>query len=209
MSFVASCTEISTYFYLYPWQGSYPYVANFQTIILICSGVWVQIIHDMIKSTRWWYNHWVPRMGIGTHTPCCKRNGQEHAKHWLGCGPEQLAQVGSQGWHFKAVVSKNCVGLPHVGRHRPLLGTGSVGGHDVHWSKEGPWQLSQSGWQGTQVLLEAVLLEAKVPDGQVGTHLPDEANPSLQVRQRPEEPEQVSQDDGHAMRTLVENNKKI
>jgi len=55
-----------------------------------------------------------------------------------------------------------------------------------------------------EAVLEAVLLEAKVPDGQVETHLPDEAkNPSLQVRQKLEEPEQVSQDDGQELRTHV------
>lgn len=55
----------------------------------------------------------------------------EHARQLLGPDPEQLEQLPSHDWQLDDVVSKNC-DLLHVGRHRPLVNTGRLGGQEEH-----------------------------------------------------------------------------
>lgn len=71
-------------------------------------------------------------------------SGVLHAKHLLGPEPEQLEQLGSQFLHVEVVESKYWERL-HVGRQRPPWRTGRVLGHDLHWLKEDPPQVLQSG----------------------------------------------------------------
>ncbi|KAJ7260546.1 hypothetical protein C8J57DRAFT_1232808 [Mycena rebaudengoi] len=56
----------------------------------------------------------------------------EQVRHWLGPAPEQLEQLESQARHDEEAVSKNCV-LLHVGRQRPLVRTGRVGGLLIYY----------------------------------------------------------------------------
>ena len=127
----------------------------------------------------------------------------EHAKQWLGPEAEQLEQLESQAWHDEVVWSKNW-DLLHVGRQRPDMRTGRLGGHVEHWLKDGPEQLAQSGWH----LLQAPE-EVKVPVGQVETHWPEEASwLDVQVRQKSAEPRQVPQDDEHAIQLYVSRHQK-
>lgn len=94
----------------------------------------------------------------------------EHERQLLEPCPVQLAQLESHGWQVDETVSKYC-DLLHVGKHRPLVRTGLLEGQLVHWLKEPPVQLAQSGWQVKQAPEEE-----KVFDGQLWTHLPPDAN---------------------------------
>lgn len=55
----------------------------------------------------------------------------EQARQLEGPAPEQLEQLESQDWHVDEVMSKNC-DLLHVGRQRPLVRTGRLGGQLEH-----------------------------------------------------------------------------
>lgn len=125
-----------------------------------------------------------------------------------GEGPVQLPQLPSQDLHSLLWASKNWF-LLHVGRHRPDVDpegaerTGREIEQVVHWEKEEPEQVAQSGWQGVQVLRGGVVLEdeEKEEEGQDWTHWPLEAKrePEQDV-QNVEEPEQVAQDESQAVR---------
>lgn len=110
------------------------------------------------------------------------------ARQLLGPGPKQLEQLESHVWHNEEVLSKNC-DFEQVERHRPFVSTGRPVLHDVHWSKEGPEQLPQSGWHWTQEPEDENEL-----DGNVDKHCPEEARrPELHVRQKSADPKHVPQ----------------
>jgi hypothetical protein len=89
-------------------------------------------------------------------------------------GPEQLPHVLSHVWHELELESKYSF-FEHVGIQRPLLSTGLVGGHVVHWLNEEPEQVLQSGWQERQDEVDGL---ANVFSGQdeAGTHCPLDAS---------------------------------
>lgn len=94
--------------------------------------------------------------------------------------------------------SKNCDWL-QMGRHRPLRRTGSEGLQLLHWLKEPPEQLAQSGWQ-----LRQAPAEEKVLEGQLETHFPLEASwLEAQVKQNVDEPEQVPQLESQAVQVRL------
>jgi len=95
----------------------------------------------------------------------------EHARQLEGPGPEHDEQVESHVWHEPDVESKYWF-FEHVGRQRPLVSTGRLGGQDVHWLNEPPAeQDAQSGWQ-----LKHAPDAEKVPDGQEEMQRPLEAS---------------------------------
>lgn len=112
----------------------------------------------------------------------------------LGPEPEQLEQLESQDWQDELTVSKNCAWL-QVGRQRPFERTGRCEEQDVHWLKDEPEQVAQSGWQVTQEPDEL-----NVFDGQLETQLPSEANwvEEAHVRQNVDEPVHVPHEESQA-----------
>jgi len=112
----------------------------------------------------------------------------EQARQLFAPGPKQLEQLESHDWHEVDVLSKYW-DFEQVGRHRPFVNTGRSGLHVVHWLKEDPEQLPQSGWH----LMHEPEDENEL-DGQVETHCPEEAKrPELHVRQKSGEPVHVAQ----------------
>lgn len=112
----------------------------------------------------------------------------EQARQLLAPGPKQLEQLESHVWHEEEVWSKYC-DFAQVGRHRPFVNTGRSELHVVHWLKEDPEQLPQSGWH-----LVHEPEDENVLDGQVETHCPEEARrPELHVRQKFAEPAHAPQ----------------
>lgn len=68
----------------------------------------------------------------------------EHAKHELGPGPEHDEQEESHDWHVEDVLSKYWP-LEQVGRQRPLVSRGRLGGQLEHWLNALPEHVAQSG----------------------------------------------------------------
>lgn len=129
-----------------------------------------------------------------THDPATRTCVElEHARQLLGPRPKQLEQLESQDWQVDDVESKNC-DLLQVGKHRPFVSTGLLGGQLVHWLKLPPEQLAQSGWHVRQDPEEENVLE-----GQLETHFPPEASWLLtHVRQNVGDPAHVPQDGSQA-----------
>lgn len=79
-----------------------------------------------------------------------------------------------------------------------MVSTGREEGHDVHWLKEPPEQVAQSGWQVRQDPAEENVL-----DGQLATHLPDDASwLDAHVKQNDAEPAQVLHEESQAIMSL-------
>ena len=94
-------------------------------------------------------------------------------------------------------MSKNWF-LAHVAKHLPEERTGLEEEHEVHWLKEPPEQVAQSGWQERQAPDAEKVLE-----GHVETHLPWDASWLFaHVRQNVEEPAQEPQEESQAVRKI-------
>lgn len=122
----------------------------------------------------------------------------EHARQLLGPAPEQLEQLASHDWHDDEVLSKNWF-LLQVGRQRPLVSTGRSAEQLVHWLKELPEHVAQSGWQVTHCPEELNVFE-----GQEATHFPFAASWLLaHDRQNVADPAQVPHDESQARTNAI------
>ena len=76
--------------------------------------------------------------------------------------------------------------------------TGRSGGQLEHWLNAPPEHVRQSEWQVIQLPEELKVLE-----GQLVTHVPEDASWLLaQVRQKFADPEQLEQDESHCLQVL-------
>lgn len=122
----------------------------------------------------------------------------EHERQLDDPGPVQVPQVPSQVLQALALVSQYSF-LEHDGMQRPLLRTGRLGGQVLHWLKEEPEQVAQSGWQERQEPVEG-LANVFLGQEEAATHWPLEESwlEDEQVRQKLAAPAQVLQLESHA-----------
>lgn len=144
----------------------------------------------------------VPQL-LATHCPARSTSPPAHERHSAAPLPEHVAQVLSHATHAPFVLSKNSA-VPHVGTQRPFWRTGRAAGQEVHWEKDAPEQVRQSGWHVRHVFLaedDEELVEEKVLEGQEERHCPPKAERvlSAQERQNVAESAQVLHVESHAV----------